>query len=204
VQSERAPLPIFKRPGTDCLTAVLQSRERIRESTGLTDLKATPQQLTKRLSQIDTGEYIRRPMKAVTVAELYRSSNANTATGTAAVSVPKTPWKHLSVFLNDCGKPNQKTIDRCRDARLVEGAAEAPLTEIAALKTATYLGAGLPKLPVFRQLAENNRRTSFVEDEYVELTGNASQLWLLMFWSWPTGSDGASQNSRSARTPSRS
>jgi len=81
--------PIFRQPGTDCLTLQYYNRgKRIRESTGLTDLKAAHQQLTQRLSQIDTGEYIERPMKPVTSRNCTRSSNANTAARNAAVSVP--------------------------------------------------------------------------------------------------------------------
>lgn len=43
----------------------------MRESIGSDDYKQAQQRLTQRLSQIDKGEYIDRPAKPATVAELY-------------------------------------------------------------------------------------------------------------------------------------
>jgi len=162
--------------------------KRIRESTGSTDHKAAQQQLTQRLNQIDKGEYIERPIKPVAVAELYEELEREyRRQGRRSLRSLKLRWKHLSVFFGQMTAANltKEMIDRYRDARLVEGAARSTVNrEVAALKTAIYLGAEkLPKLPVFpTQLAENNRRTGFVEeDEYAKLSGNVSQLWLRMF-----------------------
>jgi integrase len=189
MSARRGSGSVFQQPGTDCWTIQYYVRgKRVREATGLTDYKGAQQKLTQRLGQIDKGEYIERPGKPVTVAELFeglrRSYRVN---GRRSLRSVELRWKHLQV-LADYLAINVTTsrLNNYVDQRLKEGASNASINrELSALKTCFHIGFGeaqFPRIPKFPHLTEHNVRSGFVSaDQFGRLIQHAHHLWLRLF-----------------------
>jgi integrase len=154
------------------------------EATGLTDYKAAQQKLTQRLSQIDKGEYIERPAKPATIAELFeglrRHYRVNRRRSLRSLQLR---WNHLKVLADFLGiNLTTERLDAYVDERLKQGASNASVNrELSALKTALRLGQ-LPRIPKFPHLAETNVRTGFIElHQFQRLVRETRQLWLRLF-----------------------
>ena len=99
-KARRGSGSIYKQDGTENYTIQYYvNGQRVREKTGSPDYRAAQQKLTQRLSQIDKGEYIERPKKPATVAELYeglrREYRINKRRSLRSLELR---WKHLRFF----------------------------------------------------------------------------------------------------------
>ena len=181
---------IYKQPG--CSTYSIQyfrAGRRVREATGLDDLRAAQQLLTRRLAQCDVGEVIETSRKRALVAELWDGLERHyRINGRKSTECLKRRWNHLSPFFADLPAVNvsHDALERYIDQRLTERASNATVNrELAALKTAfrlAYRNQKVRLVPLFPHLRENNTRAGFIEDgDYEKLTASCSELWLRLF-----------------------
>ncbi|HLZ52123.1 MAG TPA: site-specific integrase [Candidatus Acidoferrum sp.] len=177
---------VFRQAGTDNWTIQYYARggKRIRESLGSDDYKAAQQLLTQRLSAIDKGEFVERPAKPKTVAELFeelrRHYRVNKRRSLGSLEFR---WKHLKALADFLAVHVDKDcLSAYVDERLKEGASNASVNrELSALKTAFHLGQ-VPRMPKFPHLAENNARVGFVEQhQFDQMVKHADQPWLRLY-----------------------
>jgi len=177
---------IFQQPGASTWSIQYYARggKRIRESTGTDDKKAAQQLLTQRLSQIDKGEFIERPAKPKTVAELFEELRRHYRVNRRrSLKSLEFRWKHLKVFADFLAIHIDKDrLNSYVDDRLREGASNASVNrEMSALKTCFRLGQ-VARMPQFPHLTESNARTGFVEQhQFDRLVQCAGELWLRLF-----------------------
>lgn len=183
---------IFKQPGCKTWTIKFSAYGRtVREATGETEWSIAQAILTRRLNEINQGEFVAPQVRKITVSVLaedfLRDYRIN---GKKSAAHAERRWKlHLEPFFGRCpvGQVTNSLIGKYIDQRMTEGAKNANINrELAALKRMFRLGHQAQKiswLPPFpRRLAENNVRTGFVDDkQFALLTASAGELWLRAF-----------------------